>query len=123
MTTDHQDSDERVLAPEIVHNSPMIPKSQKGKMFSKNKVFLDFQKNLNCQLDIKQGQYTTNHERRLRLHEGNHSIDVNPIMTVDSSVKSVIFRDTPNQSNTVPSSFVDQEYMTKVSRYLHYLTV
>lgn len=104
--------------PEMVNeNSPMLLKEQK--MRSKNKVFLDFQKNLNTQLDIKERQthgYGQHCDRRLRLQDENHSIDVNPIMTVDSSVKSVIFKDTPNQSNTVPSSFVDNDYMTKAKR-------
>jgi len=97
-------------------NSPMLMREQKVKMRSKNQAFLDFQKNLNSQLDMKEhsdANYISNSGRRLRLHEGNNSIDVNPIMTVDSSVKSVIFKDTPTQSNTVPSSFVDNEYLGK----------
>jgi hypothetical protein len=34
-------------------------------------------------------------------------------MALESSVKSVIFRDTPNASNTGPNSFVEQEYGNK----------
>lgn len=114
------DSDEKILQPEIVSdNSPLLLKEQKIKMRNKNQAFLDFQKNLNHQLDIKPNQhpqYLDNWQRRLRLHEENHSIDVNPIITVESSVKSMIFKETPSGSNTVPSSFVDNEYCSVKNR-------
>ena len=114
------DSDEKILQPEIVNdNSPLLLKEQKLKMRNKNQVFLNFQKNLNNQLDIKSNQnlqYIDNCQRRLRLHEGNNSIDVNPIITVESSIKSIIFKETPNGSNTVPSSFVENEYLSLRNR-------
>ena len=108
------DSGEKIPQPVMVNDSsPLLLKEQKLKMRSKNQAFLDFQKNLSNHLDIKspsEGQYASNYGRRMNMPDGHHSIDMNPIMTVNSSVKSVIFKETPNASNTVPSSFVDNDY-------------
>lgn len=99
-------NEEKIPAPIMVNDSsPLITK---GKV--KNKNFDDFQKQLSSKLGLKPRKIDSHIGKRLKIVEANQSIDMNP-MTVESSVKSVIFRETP--SSTVPSSFVDAEMQSK----------
>jgi len=106
-TSNHIEQEERMQVPVVVNDcSPLI--LTKGK--AKNQAFSNFQKQLSSQLSLKPRGNGGNVNKRLRLGEANQSVDLNP-MTVESSVKSVIFKDTP--SHTVPSSFVEADYYSK----------
>ena len=99
-------------------NSPLVTRDNKMKTWSKNKTFLDFQKSLNNKFNIKpeQENYYTGKNTKLHLIDNNHSIDMNPIVTVDSSVKSMIFKENQQNESSVPSSFVDTELVRINSR-------
>ncbi|CAI2363025.1 unnamed protein product [Moneuplotes crassus] len=107
--TEVTNNEERIPAPIMMNdNSPLITK---GKV--KNQKFDDFQKHLSSKLGLKPRKIDSHIGKRLKVVEGNQSIDMNP-MTVESSVKSVIFKETP--TNTVPSSFVDAEMQYKYKK-------